>query len=395
MKHLPKNELGRSIFRSNPQYELVLFERLLQEEQETLGSLLQDEDTYGILRPRDGHELRIKSISRDAALLFFTLLYESGPLPEFTKVVLGEKWCKTIAELVLDNILQVQCNGEFLSGIDAYSLIFETEHKSLEHAEIAKLSIEALKYAQTLETLDAPRLSARMYFYNRQPASPEWIRRLPTTMAVTKYLQLQEGGANRMQLQRNWISMALSMPYEERWLMWKSPFTRNRNGISSYKLYVSPKCEDLPEAFRDTIEVLSKMRAHSFKVGKDIFGLLRPDKLVAYFGDLEDLMEAADSLKQQLKGCPAQGVPFTAELAGRGLLSWGIDPPLAQKLIDWHKQESWRLWVTNRLAIALVSAKAKISGSIEPWQFALQRLSLEGIDTDMWVPEQTIWQNNT
>ena len=38
----------------------------------------------------------------------------------------------------------------------------------------ARLSQAALQYAQRLDIEDALRLSARLYFYGRLPASPRW-----------------------------------------------------------------------------------------------------------------------------------------------------------------------------------------------------------------------------
>jgi hypothetical protein len=173
-----------------------------------------------------------------------------------------------------------------------------------------------------------------MYFYNRQPASPEWKRRLPTPDAVAEHLGLQEGGSNKRAINRRWSRVPLSPPYDV-WLMWKSRHLRSLKQPSEffYKLYVSPGCEYIRDAFHATIEVLSDFEVPRFKVGKDVYGLLRPDKIVAYFWSLEELQEAANQLKRKLAACPAHGVPFTAEIADNGLLSWGIDPPLNSKYL--------------------------------------------------------------
>jgi hypothetical protein len=32
---------------------------------------------------------------------------------------------------------------------------------------------------------------------------------------------------------------------------------------------------------------------------------------------------------------------------------------------------------------------------MEPWQFALERLRLDGVDTATWTPVETIWQGST
>ncbi|MGH7248249.1 MAG: hypothetical protein ACREH9_09110, partial [Pseudomonadota bacterium] len=118
-------------------------------------------------------------------------------------------------------------------------------------------------------------------------------------------------------------------------------------------------------------------------------GLLRPDKLVVYFWSFDSLQETARQILTRLGSCPAHGVPFTAGITDDGLLSWGFDPPPDKGALAWRERESWRLWITNRLATALLSARKTAAGGIEPWQFALDRLRLENIDTATWAPNDS------
>jgi len=99
----------------------------------------------------------------------------------------------------------------------------------------------------------------------------------------------------------------------------------------------------------------------------------------------------ARQLARELGLVPAHGVPFTAEVAGEGLLSWGLDPPASEHLIEWQERESWRLWLTNRLANAILLARQDPERTIEPSLFALERLRLEGVDTTTWTPSETLW----
>jgi len=158
------------------------------------------------------------------------------------------------------------------------------------------------------------------------------------------------------------------------------------------KLYVSPNPELLQEAVAVAVDVFRYAGATRFKLGLDVYGLLRPDKIVAYFNSVEELHNATERLLKRLEGCPAHGVPFTAELASDGLLSWGMDPPRDQQTLGWQERESWRLWLTNRLAVALLFAKQTQSTTIEPWQFAMERLELEGVNTASWTPKRIIWE---
>jgi hypothetical protein len=140
-----------------------------------------------------------------------------------------------------------------------------------------------------------------------------------------------------------------------------------------------------------TVEALPFMQAICLKVGKNVGSLLRPDKLLVYFWSFDALMEASNYLALKLAGIPAQGVPFTSEIAGNGLLSWGIDPPVDQETLSWRGPESWRLWVTNHLARAIMAAKMAPACKIEPWHFALERLRLAGVDIETWTPTNTTW----
>ena len=118
--------------------------------------------------------------------------------------------------------------------------------------------------------------------------------------------------------------------------------TRAGDVTPAYKLYVSPVCAQLPEAFGAVAAAVSRSASFQWKVGSDVYGLLRPDKIVACFTDFADLHATAADLLAKLDGCPAQGVPFTAAIESGRLLSWGIDPPSDEHTVPWLKRESWR-----------------------------------------------------
>jgi hypothetical protein len=143
----------------------------------------------------------------------------------------------------------------------------------------------------------------------------------------------------------------------------------------------------LPDALAISGEVLHELRAPTFKVGGDVHGLLRPDKLVAYFAGFDQLAEAADRLSARLAGLPAHGVPFTAEVSSDGLLSWGVDPPRQDQRLT-SSGQSWRLWVVGRLAAALLAARSAATAH-EPWRYALDRIGLDGVDPWTWVPSSS------
>jgi hypothetical protein len=153
----------------------------------------------------------------------------------------------------------------------------------------------------------------------------------------------------------------------------------------TFKLYVSPGVEHLADAFRVVTESLTAPATISFKVGRDLCGVLRPDKLVVYCACRDAIDQAAEQLRRRLEGMPAQGVPFTAAIDEDGMLSWGVDPPRRERSVPW-RGSSWRHWLTDRLAAALIAARTAGTDAVEPCQFALERLRLEGIDPLTWAP---------
>jgi len=374
-------------FRANPQYQLVLFDRLPPEQQDALRDLTKDPDFYGVLIAHEGSTGNMKSVCRDTALLFFTLS-QPGPLPAYVRAAFGQKCNQAVAELVLDGVLEMAGEGRFVCGSEAYDLIYGERPVAEARGTLARLAQAALEYGQALDIDDSARLSARLYFYNRVPLSPRWKRRFPGKDAVAVYLGTGSGGANRRLLEGRWARMKLS-PQFDGWFEWESRADRapEAEARQGYKLYVSPQPEFVRDAFHVVVEVLTESPAHHFKVGNDAAGLLRPDKIVAYFWDFEALQEAAKQIAGRLVGCRAQGVPFTAGIReDDALLSWGIDPRPEKGALAWQERESWRLWVTNRLATALLAARRVQTGGLEPWRFALERLRLEKVDTETWAP---------
>jgi hypothetical protein len=384
----PPLDLRSARLRASPAYELVLFDRLSESELGALRGLAEDPDCYGVLRPRDDSNLSLKTVSRDTALLLFSL-QQAGPLPRYAAKTLGGDLA-AIGGMVLDGILEIEANGKMISGPEASALICGTAPALESQTSLAAISRRAIEYAAALELDDPLELSARLYSYNCIPASSRWRKLMPDDNATAKYLGLVDGPAARM-LSSNWHPI----PESQTWISWRARISDPEDERRSvpeitYKLYVSPACDQLREAVQAIAESVARSNAIQWKVGKGIHGLLRPDKMVIYFSQFADLQEVALKIMNRLEGCPAHGVPFTAELTNRGLLSWGIDPPHEAHTLSWLGGESWRGKLCNRLAMAIVQAGGESRGDVtrpgNAASFAIQRLRLEGIDTDTWTP---------
>jgi hypothetical protein len=133
------------------------------------------------------------------------------------------------------------------------------------------------------------------------------------------------------------------------------------------------------------VTALTGTDALHFKLGADAAGLLRPDKLVVYLRDADELAAVADRLAGALAGARPHGVPFSAEVAGDGLLSWGGDPAPDAGPVG-ARPESWRLSVCRRLAEHLVAARTAPSPGTDPVRYALARLAADGVRLPEFTP---------
>jgi hypothetical protein len=458
--------------RANPAFELVLFDRLPAPQRQALAGLARDPEHYGVLRPRRGSGLGLKSIDRETALLFLTLV-RPGPLPGYVRSRLGDAGAAlALARLVADGVLELEREpGHYVSGAAAMAAFgaagavgaaagaelggcpgsaagadattgagaagglgatARVAWAAPAGGRLAELSRAALRYgeelARTLPEGEALRLSFRLYGFHRLPLTPRWRRRLPDAAAVRRFLGVAAGGPWRGRLERHWREQTAGP--EAPWLRWQpvaavAAAPARPESAATYKLYVSPAPEALPECFGPFLDALAAVGPPVFKVGAGAGGLLRPDKIVVYFASFERLAEAAAAVGERLAVTVPHGVPFSSEIAGGGLLSWGVDPPAAGRwgLAAADGRMSWRLWLTHRLARALIAGTAaagtaagiaaglaagtagEAAGAavaaveplepleyLEPWRFAVERLRLEGIDTDSWTPGGSLWR---
>lgn len=377
-------------YRANPQYQLVVYDRLDAAVQAELAELATEPSFYGILEPDDPQSgLPVKAVDTDMALLFLTLR-DAGPIPNYISAEMGSRSRQLFAELVLNNVLEMATSdgGQFVSGAQAHAVLPQRTAEVTTTAmgtATAQLSEAAVRYGALLaaDHRNGSELAQRLYAYNTIPISAEWRRTLPDADAVRAFLGIE----------------ASSSPYNSDksaesngWIAFRSRSSYAFPKHLPYKLYVSPQPKQLPTIWNTVVAAFAKHNVPAFKVGNDAHGLLRPDKLVAYLPDMTALHAVADTLHSELAGIPAQGVPFTAPIDPDGLLSWGMDPPNSASDIAWHGRQSWRLWIAGQLATALVEA-CRADIAIAPWRYALDKLTLLGVDTTSWTPQQTLWQN--
>jgi hypothetical protein len=358
--------------RANPAYRAVAWNRLTPDPGR---GLAPDADSYGVLMPRDGSNLPVVAIDRDTALLFLSM-QEAGPAPDFVYAMSEEDARRILRRLVYDSILEFEQAGRFVSGLEACAALSSESETSC--ASVAKLSIEALTYGAALRNVDAATLAHKLYTYNRRPMTAALRSRLPDTAACVAFLGLGHGHDARCAVERLWSRSDDKSP----WLVFTRRQQRERQHAEQCKLYVGLALEELPECLPSLVAELGRSQAVQFKIGADLDGLLRPDKLIVYFPSKDALLAAAQALQAIVAKRTVHAVPFTADIAAGGSLSWGIDPAS-----EWFGERlSWRQWICEKVASALILARNGAIDGIAPWQFALERLQLEGVDTDTFMP---------
>ena len=257
--------------------------------------------------------------------------------------------------------------------------------------KIAHISDEALKYGQELCIDKISLLTSRLYFYNRLPLTSALLRRF-SEEKLSRFFLMDEYGANYNIIRKNWKPLNVRGEFGKAWRSFDSlnekPITY---GSITYKLYLSMNMNSLREFLGEILNVLSFSNAFHFKYGKRITELLRADNFMIYFKQKSDLLKTAKLLQPIISKATPRGVPFTSELFGDGLLSWGIDPPHQKKNLI--PRTSWRLWVCNQLASFLIKfQKNNMNTSFEPWQLAKKELDQIGIDTKTWTPSENLYK---
>lgn len=395
MLDLYLDSIEKLYFRANPAYRLTSLDRFSVNRQEIFKELTAEPEFHSLLIPRRQNGLTIKAIDQNTALLYNTLK-KAAILPSYLGNILGADLNKTVLHLVFENILQVRIKNVFVSGISVFGeLQTEIRHNSGEitDSKITSLSIEALKYAQALEINDIPELAARLYLYNFQPLTPFWKKQFPTPESLDEFLGIAPGGKLQALLDEYEAGSANSMSGQY-WTSWRLLRSESKNDALIYKLYVSPDHKILRDTLPFIFESFVRNKVICFKLGKNLRGILRPDKIIAYFENFEKLQITAEQLNSELAGQPTQGVPFTTAISADGLLSWAIDPSKSQKIFKWEQEDSWRTWIAKRLAAAIIEAKFNRQATkTEPWQSALESLRIQGIDVQNWLPAKTFGAN--
>ena len=242
---------------------------------------------------------------------------------------------------------------------------------------LTQLSRRGLQHVQALALNSTEEVAGRLYAWNRLPASA-W-RRIDAEPALIAAKAASVAG-------KNWIQIAAGPPLTH-WCVWRPAGGQAAPSGRIWKVYVSPHPGDLAEAICTALSACEGLPVVSLKYGADADGMLRPDKLVVHLSTLEAVQLVASRTLSRLEGCRVHGAPYTAELGGDGLISWGCDPPVGS--VAARIAPSWRTWVTRQLAEGLAQ---RTLSDIEPSEFALNFIERAGVDPKTWAPAPDLWK---
>ncbi|VTS08410.1 hypothetical protein [Tuwongella immobilis] len=361
-------------YRLHPEVEIRRIPDLSPIERDRLGKGL-DPEIHAVIWPKLGVLRSVKAIcGRTLAILDWALSANRLP-PEsaaLLSVAQGQPLEQWLQRLVIAEILEVESQGRWSSGPSVAAWAESPLGTD-------SLSAQALRYAACLPVSDPHELSARLYFFQRRPVSP-------TLEAKWPHLPLQTPQWLSDRIPADWSAVPIRR--EDGWQHLLPPRPGPKPRHTTWKLYVSTTPEQLIAHLPAMLQTLAEQPLTAAKIVCTAAGLQRPDHFVAYFAEQAELRDAAKRLRIRFDGLPGTGIPFTAS-AGVPWLGWGVDPPRLRPRTDQHEPESWRLWLTNRLALAIVQAKSRQDAAQSPQSavdFALLRIRAEGVDPQLWLP---------
>lgn len=250
--------------------------------------------------------------------------------------------------------------------------------------EIIGLSVNGIKYGALLPVSDLKELYQKLYAYHTTPIP---LNQRSSRWDHSSVFPENSPYAGAARLLKNHWTPVTNNKGTDYWLSWKpkkSATAGMRADACMFKLYISPQVDDyFPVLFR-VIEALTTSNVYCFKTGSNYHGISRPDKLIVYFADFDNLRRVAEKIHSGTANFSAQGVPFSAPISDTLMLSWGIDPPARKK-----EPVSWRVWITKELASGIVEGKKMLAD--EPWQYALRRVQAKGFNIETWEPDQKLF----
>lgn len=361
-------------------FSFVPFSKLPGLTQDALTELVYEGSLVGLLVPAPKTGLPVKAIEAGVAAELASMgSARAYPMKEISE---------TLLELLATGAVEMLIDSRTWSGGAALRHLGHIRaSKPDSNGNIQKISLAAIEHSAQVPLNDIARLSARLYFYNRSPITGD--NRQVSIQRHTFSILKEWKRAARLEYEQK------TQALKEGWHLFclrRAPEKSRTN--THFKLYVSPALDHLPEVLSTTLRIVSEMHVQAFKIGANLEGLLRPDKLILYFSTFEELKRIAARLEDEIDGAKEHGVPFSATIDASGILSWGQDPPSNWQPLSWTDKQSWRVWITNRIASSLLLSRATAPTMVSHLSAALDYLWYCGVDPQSWSPRSTLFEGS-
>ena len=158
-------------FRPSGFYGLVEWNALGMSGQELLTHLRDEPEVYGVFQPvSSAAGLTIKVAYREVALLYLHLLH-SGRLPRYCILADTGNLRETLIRMVLDQILEIAVDGDFVGGPAAAKVIMGDSNSTdtILSDRLAQLSLDGIIYAWMLPQTAVRSIAGRLYSLNTIP----------------------------------------------------------------------------------------------------------------------------------------------------------------------------------------------------------------------------------
>jgi hypothetical protein len=242
----------------------------------------------------------------------------------------------------------------------------------------AALSLQALRHAAAQLAAGETKVWPCLYNYGRIRLSPAWMQRFP-------YEERVEEALSTSRLHPCWREQPPPAD-NPRWRYFQNgDADAARHGPAPFKIYVNLHPDALATHLCAISHSLHEFDVAMFKVARDVFNLLRADKLVIYLHDMAVQRALSLHLDGLLQGARVQALPFTGAVGEGGAVSCGFDPP--PHMLAELQATSWRSWITRECASALQSGFAQRIRGGDLLAHALEQIQQRGVDTGRWVPK--------
>ena len=165
---------ARNRIRASSAFRLVRLGEFSDEELQLLENAGVGGDAYAVLLPATNTQLLPKAVCSGTAASL-----EALKSPTRLEAVVSEpardNMLREFLGLVLDGVLEMEFDGSFVSGFEAYSHLKRVPGL-VSSTDTDPLTQTALRYAQGLALEDAQQFAQRLYLYNSTPLTPRFER---------------------------------------------------------------------------------------------------------------------------------------------------------------------------------------------------------------------------